>query len=77
MYNTKLPISRDMYAQHDTRGVVNYMHETWGHSQSGFLLEEWTNSSSDKEVMELKRLPKKMKLTISHVWDFVSEDQEG
>ena len=72
MCNTKLPISHlhETCMRNTTQGVLSIIcTKPEGTAQVGFWLEEWTNSSSDKEVMELKHLPKKLKLRISHVRD--------
>ena len=51
------------------------------HRRFSFGLGEWTDSSSDEEVMELERPTKKLKLSVSRAraldhWHFISEAQE-
>ena len=51
------------------------------HRRFSFGLGEWTDSSSDEEVMELERPTKKLKLSVlrAHAqdrWHFISEAQE-
>ena len=51
------------------------------HHRFSFGLGEWTDSSSDEEVMELERPTKKLKLSVSRAraqdrWHFISEAQE-
>ena len=48
-----------------------------GHRRFSFGLGEWTDSSSDEEVMELERPTKKLKLSVSRAraqdrWHFSS-----